>query len=145
MTLPIRLRRIIEQARTPQLSTDLRVHGAFRALTQEIEQEILRIAQESIQNTKRHAGAQHLNVELDYEEKALTMMVRDDGRGFVTQTTIGKETPESGSPKGHYGLTGIRERAGIIRGQVEIISSPGEGTTVKLSVPIAGSALRNLQ
>ena len=141
-TLPIRLRRLVEQARDGQLAAELKVHGAYRPLAPETEQEILRIAQESIQNTKRHAGAGHLRVELNYEEKALTMTVQDDGRGF--REPAANEAANGAGGMAHYGLTGMRERAGLIRARLEISSQIGEGTIVKLSVPMA-AALRNAQ
>jgi signal transduction histidine kinase/ligand-binding sensor domain-containing protein len=126
-TLPIRLRRLVEQAADRTLATDLAVHGAYRALAVETEQEILRIAQEAIHNVKRHAAASRLSVRLDYGERELTLSVADDGKGFDAE---GRTL----SVAGHYGLTGMRERAALIRARIDIVSRPGEGTTVRLSV-----------
>jgi signal transduction histidine kinase/sugar lactone lactonase YvrE len=124
-TLPIRLRRLIEQAGQSDLMANLEVHGAYRALAAETEQEILRIAQEAVHNVKRHSAASRLTLRVDYGERTLALSVADDGKGFVV------EIPTSG----HYGLTGMRERAALIRAEIEIISKPGLGTTVRLKVP----------
>ena len=134
-TLPIRLRRLVEQAGGRSLAANLEVHGAYRALALDAEQEILRIAQEAIQNVQKHAAASHLTVRLDYGERALTLSVADDGNGFVA----GGQAPPA---PGHYGLTGMRERAALIRGEIEIVSEPGKGTTITLrvSAPEAGNS-----
>jgi signal transduction histidine kinase/ligand-binding sensor domain-containing protein len=130
-TLPVRLRRAVEQAQSAALSANLEVHGAYRALTAETEQEIVRIGQEAIQNVKRHAQASELHVRLDYDERLLVLSVSDDGKGFVVRTKAREGDNGNG---GHYGLTGMKERAALIRGQLDIESAPGQGTTVRLKV-----------
>ena len=132
-TLPIRVRRLVEQAGDEELTAHLEVHGAYRALSADAEQETLRIAQEAIHNVKKHAQASRLTVRLDYDERALTLSVVDDGRGFAS--SVSASTPGDGTGAGHYGLTGMRERAAVIRGDIEIGSAPGEGTSVRLRVP----------
>jgi len=132
--LPIRLRRLVEKAQDRKLSAALEVHGAYRALSPDIEQEILRIAQEAIQNVKKHAEASSMSVRLDYDEHALAISISDNGRGFLAP----HESADSKAIKpaeGHYGLVGIRERAALIHGAIEIVSTPGSGTTIRLHVP----------
>jgi Signal transduction histidine kinase len=90
-----------------------------------MEQEFLRVAQEAIHNVKKHAGAKQLLVQLEYRPNEVALEVRDDGRGFSVD-----EKRES--PPGHYGLTGMRERAAAIGGTLEVSSEPGAGTTVRL-------------
>lgn len=136
-TLPIRLRRLVEQAKEDTLSTDLQVHGAYRPLAAETEQEVLRIAQEAIQNVKRHAAANNMAVRLEYDERALAVAVSDNGKGFVVQP----EKSPSAIAGGHYGLTGMRERAALIQGSIEITSQPGHGTTVRLHLPTRGRSI----
>ena len=94
----------------------------------ETEREFLRVAEEAIHNVKKHAGAKHLSVELEYGTEQIALTVRDDGRGFAASN--GAE-----SPPGHYGLTGMRERAAIIGGRLEVTSELGGGTTVRLQIP----------
>jgi signal transduction histidine kinase len=104
------------------------VYGAYRPLTADTEQEILRIAQEAVHNVKKHARADQLSVRLEYDERVLALTVADNGKGFAAER-------RAIADDGHYGLTGMRERATLIRGEIEIMSEAGMGTTVKLSVP----------
>jgi len=134
-TLPIRLRRLVEQAQDRNLTADLEVHGAYRALAPDAEQEVLRIAQEAIQNVKRHADASRLSVRVDYEERALALSVTDDGKGFIVSNANRAGKVVGPASEGHYGLTGMQERTALIHGEIEIVSKPGSGTTVKLHVP----------
>jgi signal transduction histidine kinase/ligand-binding sensor domain-containing protein len=132
--LPIRLRRLVEKAQDRKLSANLEIHGAYRALSPDVEQEILRIAQEAIQNVKKHAEASSMDVRLDYDEHALAMSVSDNGRGFlVAHESAGSKATKP--DEGHYGLVGIRERAALIHGAIEIVSKTGSGTTIRLHLP----------
>ena len=140
-TLPIRLRRLVEQSGDSKLNASLEVHGAYRALSPDAEQEFLRIAQEAIHNVKKHAAASGVSVRLDYDERTLLLSVVDDGKGFATD--VKARSPNATAAEGHYGLTGMRERAALIRGEIEIISAPGAGTTVRLSVPAPDARNKN--
>jgi signal transduction histidine kinase len=107
------------------LESSFSIFGAYRPLPPDTEREILRVAQEAIHNVKKHADAHHLLVQLEYRPQEIALEVRDDGQGFAA-----KETPEPG----HYGLTGMHERAVTIGGKLEVTSEPGGGTTVRLRV-----------
>ncbi len=131
-TLPVRMRRLVEQAGTHGLEARFSIYGAYRPLPPGTEREILRVAQEAIHNVKKHAGAQNLIVQLEYGPAEIALEVRDDGRGFVAEKGNGS-VPDS--PPGHYGLTGMRERAASVGGKLEITSEPGSGTTVRLRAP----------
>jgi signal transduction histidine kinase/ligand-binding sensor domain-containing protein len=124
-TLPVKMRRIVESAGGGGLEARFSLFGAYRPLPPGTEQEILRIAQEAIHNVKKHAGAKLLNVQLEYGPADLALEVRDDGQGFARETT---------AEPGHFGLTGMRERAANIAATLEITSEPGTGTTVRLRV-----------
>jgi signal transduction histidine kinase len=124
-TLPVRLNRLVEAEGGHGVETRFSLFGAYRPLPPETERELLRIAQEAIHNVKKHAGARHLFVQLEYGPGEISLDVRDDGQGFVIE-----EKQESAS--GHYGLTGMKERAAAIGGTLEIHSEPGVGTTVRL-------------
>ena len=134
-TLPVRLRRRVESAQGRDLNADLEVHGAYRALPSDAEKEILRIAQEAIQNAKRHAAASRIQVRLEYEQRTVTLTVSDNGRGFHLSTENRPGSPNEATSDGHYGLTGMRERAAVIRGELAIESEQGRGTTIRLKVP----------
>jgi streptogramin lyase/signal transduction histidine kinase len=129
-TLPVRLRRMVEAEGGHGLKASFNLFGAYRPMPPETEREFLRIAQEAIHNVKKHAAAQHLFVQLEYGNKEISLEVRDDGRGFAVseQTT---------SPHGHYGLTGMKERAASIGGALEVTSELGAGTTVMLRATVA--------
>jgi signal transduction histidine kinase/ligand-binding sensor domain-containing protein len=124
-TLPVRLRRMVEAERGNGLKASFSLFGAYRPLPQETEREFLRVAQEAIHNVRKHAEARHLFVQLEYGPDDIALDVRDDGQGFVTD---GKQE----SASGHFGLTGMRERAAAIGGTLEIHSEPGVGTTIRL-------------
>jgi signal transduction histidine kinase/ligand-binding sensor domain-containing protein len=122
-TLPVRLRRMVEAEGGHGLEARFSLFGAYRPMPQEMDREFLRVAQEAIHNVKKHAGARHLFVQLEYGPEEIALEVRDDGRGFAAM-------PEP--QPGHYGLTGMRERAAAIGGRLEVTSEPGVGTTVRL-------------
>jgi signal transduction histidine kinase/ligand-binding sensor domain-containing protein len=125
-TLPVLLRRMVEADPGQGIESSFNVFGAYRPLPPGTEREILRIAQEAIHNVKKHAGARHLAVQLAYDSGQITLEVRDDGRGFDAG-------PDSAP--GHYGLTGMRERAAAIGATLQITGEPGAGATVQLRVP----------
>lgn len=129
-TLPTRITRLAEQSGSDSLPIQLNIGGTYRPLESALEDEILRIAQETLSNVARHANATHVSIDLRYHSNRLTLTITDNGRGF--------EASDNSLPaKGHFGLQGMRERAAEIHAQLSIESSPGHGTTVKLEVPIA--------
>jgi signal transduction histidine kinase len=99
-------------------------------LSPAIEGELLRIGQEAITNAARHAGATRIHVVLQQESGQLRLRVTDNGRGFDVQEMLS-------SGAGHYGLAGMQERAGRMRGHLTITSSEA-GTVVEALVPHAG-------
>jgi len=131
-TLPVQLRRATEHANGHGLEAAFSLYGAYRPMSPGTEREILRIGQEAIHNVKKHAGARHLKVQLEYGPAELALIVTDDGRGF--------ESTNGSSPAGHYGLTGMRERADLIGGTLEVTSEIGTGTTVRLHLTTSKEA-----
>jgi signal transduction histidine kinase len=130
-TLPVKLRRVAEAAGSDGLTARFSVFGAYRPLPAETEREIMRVAQEAIHNVKKHAQASQMWVQLEYGPETVALEVRDDGRGGALERAT--ETAH-----GHFGLTGMHERAAAIGGMLEVSSAPGEGTTIRLSVPARG-------
>jgi signal transduction histidine kinase len=105
------------------------VSGPETVLPQEMEQHLLRIAQEAVTNVIKHAGASRIGIKLDMEARKLYLRIRDNGRGF--------ETPDVFSTRGgHFGLIGMRERAERLGGELKLASNPGEGTEVEVTVPL---------
>ncbi|HUD14880.1 MAG TPA: two-component regulator propeller domain-containing protein [Terracidiphilus sp.] len=130
-TLPVKLRRMVESEGNHGLESSFSIFGAYRPLPPGTEREILRIAQEAIHNVRKHARAHTLLVQLEYGSQEIALDVRDDGQGFA---------PGEAPAAGHYGLTGMRERATTIGGKLEITSEPGGGTTVRLCVSVRKEA-----
>jgi signal transduction histidine kinase len=91
-----------------------------------VERDVLRIAQEALQNALRHAAAEHVELRLDARNGRLAMSVTDDGVGFDPSA------PELRSRR--LGLTSMEERAEAIGGTLSIESTPGAGTIVRLEV-----------
>jgi len=87
---------------------------------------VFRILQESLTNAARHAQASLVEVTIDRSDGAVTLTVRDNGRGF---------SPEQPRKPGSYGLTGLRERAYLLGGEVNIASEHGRGTTIEVRIP----------
>jgi signal transduction histidine kinase len=133
MTLPVRLRRMVEEAEGNGVEARFSIHGAYRPLPPGTEREILRVAQEAIHNIKKHALARSLFVQLEYGPREIALEVRDDGQGFASDKA--QESFPEGGGQGHFGLTGMRERAAVIGGVLEVRSEPGMGTAVRLRAP----------
>ncbi len=105
----------------------LMVEGRSQELHPIVRDEFYRIAREALRNAFRHSRAHHIEVELTYADP-LRLRIRDDGGG------IPPEILEAGR-SGHYGLAGMRERAGQIGAKLDIWSGDGTGTEIDLSVP----------
>ncbi|UWZ85738.1 sensor histidine kinase [Occallatibacter riparius] len=133
-TLPVRMRRLVETSGGHGLDAKFGIFGAYRPLPPGTENEILRIAQEALHNVKKHAGAASVKVQLEYRRNEIALEIRDDGRGF----SAANDGAPLESPPGHYGLTGMRERAASIGGTLEVTSEPGAGTTVRMRAPAPG-------
>ncbi len=106
------------------------VEGPSRKLPEEMEQHLLRIAQEAVTNTVKHAHAREVRIRLAMDNGKLKMRVADDGEGFEQRDAFS----EIG---GHFGLLGMRERAERLGGELELHSQPGEGTQVEVTVPLS--------
>lgn len=105
------------------------VQGARRDVQPIVREEGFVIGREALSNAFRHSGAKNIEVDVTYGEAALQVRVRDDGRG------IGRTVLQAGRRPGHFGLIGMRERAKMIGGHLEIWSKPDAGTEVDLRVP----------
>jgi two-component system sensor histidine kinase UhpB len=102
----------------------LELDPALHELPQEVELVIYRVAQEALTNAARHSGAKRIDVSLGRMDSRVLLEVSDDGSGFAFAE----------EEKG-LGLSGMRERALLVDGTLEIDSRPGRGTTVRLEVP----------
>jgi signal transduction histidine kinase len=91
---------------------------------------IFRIAQEALHNAIQHADASEIAVQLTQYPDRLRMTITDDGQGIPDSTDLRRFVAE-----GHFGLAGMRERAAMIGGTLEVQSAPDYGTVVVLEIP----------
>ena len=103
----------------------LQTAGNPAELDEERQTVIYRVAQEALTNAGRHAGAEHVNVELTTRDGAAELHVSDDGSGF----------DPSADRDGGLGLEGMAERARLVGGELDLRSSPGAGTELTLRLP----------
>jgi signal transduction histidine kinase len=108
------------------------IHCKLRLLTQEllapdVSTALFRILQETLTNIARHAKATRVEVVKQKQRDRLVLQIRDNGRGF---------DPKDPALEKSLGLLGMRERAAILRGGVNVSSAPGKGTTVTAWIPL---------
>jgi signal transduction histidine kinase len=119
----------VNEANSHRVKSFVDVEGAPRNLHPIRRDEIYRIAGEALRNAFRHAQASRIEVTIWYGERQFRLRVRDDGKG------IDPKVLDERGRVGHWGLPGMRERAELIGGQLEIWSQLGSGTQVELSIP----------
>jgi signal transduction histidine kinase len=122
------LTRSLEEA---GVETELRMSGAPYRLSAEEELVLFRIAQESLNNIRRHADASEAKVIVSFGQKNVRVVIEDDGRGF--------DAPDKFvdlMASGRLGLIGMHERARILGGTLRIDSEPGKGTRVTVDAPV---------
>jgi len=117
-----------ELAKDHAVTVTLAIVGEPKVLESTVLDEAYRIVAEALTNAFRHASASKIEIEVTYDSSALRVRVRDDGVG------IDKAVLSSGQP-GHWGLTGMRERAKVIRAEINIWSRDNAGTEVEIVVP----------
>jgi len=101
--------------------------GNPRRLSPQVENNLLRIAQEGLTNALKHSRASQILVRLNYEAERVVLRITDDGVGFDTNN-------QAVVLSGHFGLLDMSERAGKIGGQFAMISAPGQGTEIRVAV-----------
>jgi two-component system sensor histidine kinase UhpB len=128
------LRTLARQGNTVQVS--LNVEGIRDRLPAPIETALYRIAQEAVTNAKKYARASRIDIDLRCgESQAVQLRIRDNGVGFDPGRV---SEPEPGGRAG-LGLFGMRERAALLHGTLEIRSAPAHGTEVVTVLPLAGN------
>jgi ligand-binding sensor domain-containing protein/signal transduction histidine kinase len=121
---------LIGQEFIDEKHVDFRVvaQGLPRPLHPFIRDEAYRISREAVTNAFRHANASRIEVEVDYSPRDMRILVRDNGCGIDSQVVdTGRE--------GHWGLSGMRERAEKIGAKLGVLSRMGSGTEVELTIP----------
>jgi len=113
------------------IKTDFYFFGDTRRLNSEIEVTLFRVIQEALTNVRKHSRAKNCIVKLEYGNEKINLVVADDGIGFVACKRNGK------SDERHFGIMTIKERISLINGSINVESTPGMGTKIYVSVPLA--------
>ena len=117
------LRALAEDASAAGVPTELELVGTERALPAGADEALFRVAQEGLTNVRKHAAAGRARLVLDYRaDGTVRLDVCDDGHGTA-------------GPGGGFGLLGLRERAARLGGSLDVESTPGRGTTLRIEVP----------
>jgi signal transduction histidine kinase len=119
------LKLVDEFGRAHLIETSTNVRGDDSALASEEQECIFQILRESLANIRKHALAHRVWVNLDLTHPPVVLSVRDDGRGFDVDRVT--EDPQKA---GSYGLLGMRERATLLGGSLEVSSRPGAGALI---------------
>ncbi len=129
--LPTALRTLVEtlDARS-QAPVHIEITADALHLPDDVALAIFRITQEALRNALLHADASEIAVRLTQYPDRLRLTVTDDGRGIV-----GGMTPARFVAEGHFGLAGMRERAAMIGGRLDVQTAPDYGTVVILEIP----------
>src|SRR5262249_34871180 len=104
-------------------------------LDPELESTIYRVVQEALTNVSRHAHASRAVVSVSESHGLVIASVTDDGRGLPGAARSG---PRGDGLEGGFGMSGMSERAELVGGELELFPAPGRGTSVRLTVPLAG-------
>ena len=106
-----------------------------RRLDPELESTIYRIVQEALTNVSRHAQADSAVVSVSERDGVLRASITDDGQGLPEADRLG---PRGDGLEGGFGMSGMRERAELVGGELELGRAPVQGTVVRLTVPLSG-------
>jgi len=108
-----------------------RAEGPAQEIPVEIEDELFRVAQESLCNVRKHSRATSASISLRYGTGVVVLMIKDNGQGFATATG---QQPGRG-----HGLSTMSERAQRLGGKIEIETGPGTGAEIRITAPVSGS------
>ena len=121
----------VEYQKRTGIAVNLAVDGLRREIPVGVKKNLYRIAQEALTNVRRHAKASEVEIRLHCTEDQLEMSVGDNGRGFVVHEALERAQSEK-----RFGLLGMQERAYLMGGTLETESAPGEGTTLRVILPL---------
>lgn len=127
------------QARRAGLSTQFTATPPEMQLPADLETVCFRLVQEALTNVLRHAQAQTVRVDLQQREKELQLLVSDDGIGFEVESTM-----KQGAYGKGLGLIGMQERVSLLGGRFELESASGQGTQIRVCLPLAAAGNKSL-
>ena len=128
-------RQVQEFVQLHRIAADVRIEGLdAEPLPPLLQTTVYRVLQEALTNVARHAGARSVTVRLVRDEAAMELRVRDDGIGLEPAV----RAAAAAGDRRRLGLQGMRERAALLGGSVEVESQPGAGTTITARFPLRG-------
>jgi two-component system, NarL family, sensor histidine kinase DegS len=123
----------VEHARTVSGATiTTSLEGSTDGLNEAARTVVLRVAQEALQNVRKHASATKVTISTTVEGAGFVLEIGDDGRGFDSEAV-------AADGRRHFGLQFMRERAELIGARLDVRSQPGDGTAVRLTIPTDGA------
>jgi len=121
-----------ETVQNHTINIEFKKSGEEYRLSREAELALYRIAQEALNNVVRHSQANRADLHVSFGEKEIKLEVSDNGVGFDMP-----KSPTDFAPNGHFGLLGMRERADLIGGRLEVQSEAGRGTRLSIRLPLS--------
>jgi two-component system sensor histidine kinase DegS len=124
------LKRYLEDFRDEQnIAAEFLFFGQQRRLNSAVEVALFRVIQESLNNIRKHSSASRVVVKMEILPERVNALIQDNGVGFDSTSILASQNGEG------FGLVGIRERIHLLQGTVDIVSQPGRGCKISLSVP----------
>lgn len=121
---------VTEVSGQSQMEVTMEVSGDQRRLSSQTELALYRVTQEALRNVEKHSGASQVLLAMEFGESSVLVTVTDNGKGFQIPKAIA-DLPKTG----RLGVIGMRERAELVGGTLDLWSEPGKGTTVVVDVP----------
>ncbi len=112
------------------LQVEFLCFGQQRRLDSSVEVALFRIVQELVSNVHKHARAKNAFVKIELLRKKINVHVKDDGIGFDLEQVMSDKDREG------YGLIGMRERVQLLSGDINIVTAPGQGASINLTIPL---------
>ncbi len=106
--------------------------GKEKRLPSAMEAAMYRLVQEAFNNAFKHAAPTYMSLEMNFREQTVQMQITDNGSGFSVEQVEAKARQHS-----QFGLVGMRERVELLQGKIDFESTIGQGTKIKIQVPIS--------
>jgi signal transduction histidine kinase len=131
------LTELVERVQSESCELELHIEGDEKSFSKQGLLALYRAVQEGLTNVQRHAGASHIWIDLRFGDQEATLILRDNGHGFDAASWQHAEPGRNGG----YGLQGLQERLELFGGDLQIESTPAQGTTLRVTLPENGHAL----
>lgn len=133
------IRKLTERLPRDRFKIDLQLSGDQRGYNKAVLLAVYRMVQEGITNILKHSGAKHVEIRVKLGKEMIRASVRDDGRGF--KLAAGDRPGHSDFENLGFGLEGLRDRIGLVRGTMKIEAAPDQGTVLEAEIPREPAAL----